>query len=86
LNPRRSRILSVIQRMTPPTKMAKVVPSGRYMPTAKSITLFTSIMIIASPSKMPTITSGHAMSPPTMPLDSMAISPACGAGSAGLPK
>src|ERR1017187_1830490 len=84
--PRRSRNLSVSQRITPPTKMAKVVPSGRYMPTANSITLFTSIMIIASPSRMPTITSGHAMSPPTIPLESMAMSPACGAGSAGLPK
>src|SRR5271157_3101557 len=84
--PRPSRNLSVIQRITPPIKMANVVPNGRYMPTAKSITLFTSIMIIASPSRMPTITNGHAMSPPTIPLDSMAINPACGAGSAGLPK
>ena len=46
LRPRRSRSLSVIQRITPPTKIANVVPSGRYMPTENSITLFTSIMIM----------------------------------------
>ena len=32
------------------------------------------------------ITSGHAMSPPTMPCASDAISPACGAESALSPK
>ena len=78
--------MSVSQRITPPMKMAKVVPSGRYIPTANSITLFTSIRIIASPSRIPTITSGQAISPPTIPFDSMAINPACGAGSDGLPK
>ena len=35
---------------------------------------------------MPTITSGHAMSPPTMPFDNIAIRPACGAGSSAVPK
>src|SRR5208282_4854662 len=84
--PRRSRSLSVTQRITPPTKMANVVPSGKYIPTANSITLFTSIMIMARPKRIPTITKGHAMSPPTMPLESMAINPAWGAGSAALPK
>src|SRR5271157_3971043 len=86
LRPRRSRSLSVTQRITPPTKMAEVVPSGRYMPTANSITLLTSIMIMAKPIRIPTITNGQAMSPPTMPLASMAISPAWGAGNEGLPK
>ena len=36
--------------------------------------------------RMPTTTSGHGMLPPTMPCASMAIRPACGAGSAALPK
>ncbi len=31
------------------------------------------------PIAMPTTTSGHAISPPTMPCDSAAIRPACGA-------
>ena len=60
--------VSVIQRIMPPTKIAKVVSSGRYMPTAKSIGLFTSIMISAMPIRTPTTISGHAISPPTMPL------------------
>ncbi len=72
---------SVIQRIIPPRKIAKVVSSGRYMPTAKSMGLLTSIMISAMPIRMPTTISGHAISPPTMPRDSMAISPACGADS-----
>jgi hypothetical protein len=79
-------MLSVIQRMTPPTKMAKVVSSGRYIPTAKSMGLRTCTMISANPMKMPTITSGHAMLPPTMPWASAAIRPACGADSLGSPK
>ena len=61
--------------------MANVVSSGRYMPTANSMGLRTSIMISAKPISMPTTISGHAISPPTMPLASIAISPACGAGS-----
>ena len=31
-------------------------------------------------------TSGHAISPPTIPFESIAISPACGAGNALVPK
>src|SRR5581483_5528081 len=42
---RLSRKRSVTQRITPPTKMANVVPSGRYIPTENNITLFTMIMI-----------------------------------------
>ena len=70
----------------PPMKIANVVPIGRYMPIATSIGLFTPIMIIATPIRMPATISGHAISPPTMPCASDAISPACGAGSAGSPK
>ncbi len=60
-------------------KIALVVPIGRYMPIATSMGLRTLNMIIAKPIRMPVITSGHAMSPPTMPCASEAISPACGA-------
>ena len=61
--------------------MAKVVSSGRYMPTEKSIGLLTSTMMRAKPMQMPTTTSGQAMSPPTMPCASEAMRPAWGAGS-----
>ena len=67
-------------------KMANVVSSGRYMPTENSMGLFTSTRIKPNPMQMPTTTSGHAMLPPTMPCASDAISPACGAGSCGVPK
>ena len=48
--------------------------------------LRTCIMIIPMPKKMPTTTNGQGMSPPTMPMASVAISPACGAESWRLPK
>src|SRR5215472_18080090 len=83
---RRLRSESVIHRMMPPTKIAKVVPSGRYMPTENNITLLTSIMIMAMPNATPTTTSGHAMSPPTIPFASIAMSPAWGAGNSAVPK
>ena len=35
--------------------------------------------------KIPTMTSGHAISPPTIPFAINAISPACGAGNYALP-
>ena len=41
--------------------------------------LFTLNRIRPKPIRMPTTTSGHAMSPPTMPCASEAIRPACGA-------
>ena len=86
LNPRRSRALSVSHRITPPIKMAKVVSSGKYMPTAKSMTLFTSSMIMANPIRIPAPTSGQGILPPTMPCASEAMRPACGAESWGSPK
>src|ERR1039458_5395042 len=43
--------------------------------------LLTSIMIKAIRIRIPTTISGHAISPPTIPRESMAIRPACGAGS-----
>ena len=61
-------------------KIANVVSSGRYMPTEKSIGLLTLIRISEIPIAMPTMTSGHAISPPTIPCESAAMSPACGAG------
>ena len=67
-------------------KMAKVVSMGRYIPTATSIGLFTCSMIIEIPMRMPTTTSGHGMSPPTMPCANTAISPACGADNCRSPK
>jgi len=45
LKPPLSRSLSVPQRKRPPTKMAKVVSSGRYIPTENSMGLFTSTRI-----------------------------------------
>jgi len=45
-----SAILSTIPRTTPPTNMAKVVSSGRYMPTQTSIGLFTCTRMKAMPS------------------------------------
>ena len=66
--------------------MAKVVSSGRYMPTAKSIGLFTLTRMSERPIAMPTITSGQAISPPTMPCEIAAMRPACGAERAGPPK
>ena len=56
------------------------------MPTATSIGLFTRMRIIASPIAMPTMTSGQGISPPTIPCERAAISPACGAGRLALPK
>ncbi len=50
---------SVIQRITPPMKMANVVSNGRYIPTATSMGLLTCIMMSAMPKKIPTMTSGH---------------------------
>ena len=61
-------------------KMAKEVSSGRYMPTHTSMGLFTCIRMKPRAMRMPTMISGQAMSPPTMPLESMAIRLACGAG------
>src|ERR1022692_1570665 len=72
--------------MTPPTKIAKVVSSGRYMPTANSMGLLTCSMMSARPMKIPTMTNGQAMWPPTMPCATAAIRPACGADSLGSPK
>ena len=63
----------------PPTKIAKEVCNGRYMPTATSMGLRTCSMISATPNSMPVTTSGQAMSPPTMPCARIAINPACGA-------
>ena len=74
------------QRITPPRKMANVVSSGKYIPTAKSMGLRTCNMISAKPMKMPTTTSGHGMLPPTIPCASAAIRPACGADNLGSPK
>ena len=79
LKPRFSAWRSTKPRMRPPTKIAKVVSSGRYMPTENSIGLFTWTRIRAMPITMPTTTSGHAISPPTMPCEIAAIRPACGA-------
>src|SRR3972149_1422079 len=73
-------------RSTPPTKIAKVVSSGRYMPTENSMGERTLISTSEMPIAMPTITSGQAISPPTMPWEIAAISPACGAGSRGPPE
>ena len=67
-------------------KMANVVSSGRYMPTENSMGERTLIMMSEMPIAMPTMTSGHAISPPTMPCASDAMSPACGAESARSPK
>ena len=73
-------------RSMPPTKMANVVSSGRYMPTENSIGLFTRTRISAMPMPIPATTSGHAISPPTMPCEIEAIRPACGAERLGPPK
>jgi hypothetical protein len=56
---------SVSQRIMPPTKMALVVPIGKYIPMATSMGLRTLNMIIAIPIGMPVITKGQAISPPT---------------------
>ena len=70
-----------MERKTPPRKIANVVSNGRYIPTATSMGLFTCIMIMAMPKKIPTTTRGQGMLPPTMPTASVAINPACGAES-----
>ena len=85
-NPLRRAIESLIQRTRPPMKIADVIEIGRYIPMATSIGLFTLIMIRAKPIMMPATTRGQAISPPTMPCASRAISPACGAESARSPK
>lgn len=66
-------IISTIPFTTPPRKIAKVVSSGRYIPTLTSIGLFTCIRINPRPMSIPTIISGHAICPPTIPCESMAI-------------
>ena len=78
--------VSLAQRIKPPKKIADVMEIGRYIPIATSIGLFTLIMISAKPIMMPATTSGHAISPPTIPCASDAINPACGAESARSPK
>ena len=86
LQPRFCVRLSVIQRTMPPRKMAKVVSSGRYMPTANNMGLRTCTMMSEMPMKIPTTTSGQGMLPPTIPCASDAIRPACGAESSLSPK
>ena len=81
LKPRRWATQSPSERKTPPRNMAKVVSNGRYIPTATSMGLRTCIMISPMPIKMPTTTSGHGISPPTIPMAKVAISPAWGAES-----
>jgi len=71
-----SLILSTTPRITLPTKIANVVSSGRYMPTENSIGLRTLMRMSEMPMAMPTSTSGHAISPPTIPCDSAAMRPA----------
>ncbi len=55
------------------------------MPTATSMGDGDPMRISATPKNMPTITSGHAIWPPTMPLAMSAMRPAWGAGSAAEP-
>ena len=55
------------------------------MPTAISIGDGALMRMSTPASAIPAMTSGHAMSPPTMPCAMSAIRPACGAGSSGLP-
>ena len=54
-------------------KIAKVVSRGRYIPTLTSIGLRTCMRMKPSPISIPTIISGQAICPPTIPLDSIAI-------------
>ncbi len=56
------------------------------MPTAKSMGLRTLTRTSERPMAMPTITSGQAISPPTIPWERAAIRPACGAERFGPPK
>ena len=51
-----SRNRSVAHFNSPPTKIAEVVPRGRYIPTANNIGLRTSIRIKAMPSSIPATT------------------------------
>ncbi len=71
--------------MIPPIKIANVVVKGKYIPTAISIGDGELIKIRAIAKNIPAKTSGHAISPLIIPLDIIAISPACGAGKASLP-
>ena len=80
LNPRRFAMLSKTPLMSPPTKMANEVSSGRYMPTHTSIGLFTCTRMKPSAISMPTMMSGQAMLWPTMPPARIAIRLAWGAG------
>jgi hypothetical protein len=76
----------MIPLITPPTKIAKVVVRGRYIPTLTSIGLFTFIRMNPTPMNIPTMISGQAISPPTIPRERMAIKLAWGAGRLSLPK
>ena len=67
--------------MRPPAKIADVDSKGRYMPTAISMGDGALIKMSMTARNMPTITRGHAISPPTMPFAIKAMRPACGAGS-----
>ena len=73
------------QAISPPTKIADVEENGRYMPTAISIGDGELMRMSPSARNIPVMTSGHAISPPTMPSAINAISPAWGAGSSALP-
>src|ERR1035438_9538190 len=60
LRARRGRMESTTQRIMPPTKMALVVPMGKYIPMATSMGLRTLNMIMAMPIRMPVILDSHA--------------------------
>ena len=66
--------------------MAKVVSRGRYMPTDTSMGLRTCMRMKARPIIMPTMMSGQAIFPSTMPRLSRAMRPAWGAASCLEPK
>ena len=51
-----------------------------------SVSLLLAYTRIATPNSAPVTTSGHGISPPTIPCASAAINPACGAGSCAPPK
>ena len=73
------------QRIRPPTKMAEVDSKGRYIPTATSMGDGALMRIRPRARNIPTMTSGQAISPPTMPLAMRAMSPAWGAESCSEP-
>ena len=56
------------------------------MPTQTSMGLLTWTRMKPTAIRMPTTISGQTISPPTMPCESLAIRPACGAARTSPPK